>query len=91
MNASFSTSSVNSGSVSPAVSTVRTCCAISSFSVRLQPGWTSEQSDEVRIALDALPDQCSLKLWEEVVDRNFREPEFIRRQLHCRIRAGENV
>lgn len=53
--------------------------------------WTSEQLDEVRIALDALPDRSSLKLWEEVVDRNFREPGFIRRQLHYRIRAGENA
>jgi hypothetical protein len=51
--------------------------------------WTSEQLDEVRIALDGLPDRSSLKLWEEVVDRNFREPGFIRRQLHYRIRAGE--
>lgn len=47
--------------------------------------WTPEQLDEVRIALDALPDRSSLKLWEEVVDRNFREPGYIRRQLHCRI------
>jgi len=51
--------------------------------------WTSQQLDEVRIALDALPDRSSLRLWEEVVDRDFREPGFIRRQLHYRIRTVE--
>lgn len=49
--------------------------------------WTSEQFDDVRIALDALPDRSSLKLWGEVVDHDFREPGFIRRQLHYRIRT----
>lgn len=43
--------------------------------------WTSEQLVEVKIALDALPDQSSLRLWEEVVDRNIRESGFIRRCL----------
>jgi hypothetical protein len=49
--------------------------------------WTSEQLVEVKIALDALPDQSSLRLWEEVVDRNIRESGFIRRQLHCKVRS----
>ncbi len=49
--------------------------------------WTTEQLDEVRIALDALPDRSSLKLWEEVADRDFRERGYIRGQLHCRVRA----
>ncbi|MFY9720961.1 MAG: hypothetical protein WAJ82_00355 [Azonexus sp.] len=48
--------------------------------------WTSEQLVEVKIALDALPDQSSLRLWEEVVDRNIRESGFIRRQLHRKVR-----
>jgi len=48
--------------------------------------WTSEQLIEVNIALDALPDRSSLRLCEEVVDRNIREPGFIRRQLHCKVR-----
>lgn len=52
--------------------------------------WTSEQLDEVRIALDALPDRSALKLWAEVVDHEFRKPGYIRRQLHCRIRAKGN-
>jgi len=29
--------------------------------------WTFEQLVEVKIALDALPDRSSLRLWEEVV------------------------
>jgi hypothetical protein len=49
--------------------------------------WTSEQLEEVRIALDALPDRSSLKLWGEVVDRDFTEAGFIRRQLHCKVRS----
>ena len=48
--------------------------------------WTSEQLVEVKIALDALPDQSPLRLWEEVVDRNIRESGFIRRQLHRKVR-----
>ena len=53
--------------------------------------WTSDQLDEVKTALEALPNRSSLKLWEEVVDRNFRETGFIRRQLHRRIPAKKNV
>jgi hypothetical protein len=49
--------------------------------------WTSEQLVEVKIALDALPDQSSLRLWEEVVDRNIRESGFIRRQLPRKVRS----
>lgn len=49
--------------------------------------WTFEQLVEVKIALDALPDRSSLRLWEEVVDRNIRESGFIRRQLHCKVRS----
>ena len=39
--------------------------------------WTSEQLVEVKIALDALPDQSSLRLWEEVV-----EPKYPRVWIH---------
>lgn len=49
--------------------------------------WTSEQLAEVKTALDALPDRSSLKLWEEMVDQNFREPGFIRSQLHRKVRS----
>lgn len=49
--------------------------------------WTPEQLDEVRVALDALPDRSSLRLWEEIRDRDFAEPGFIRRQLHCKVRS----
>jgi hypothetical protein len=48
--------------------------------------WTSKQLDEVKIALNALPEQSALRLWEEVVDRDFREPGFIRRQLHHKVK-----
>ena len=48
--------------------------------------WTSEQLDEIRIALDALPDRSALKLWAQVVDRDFRESGFIRQTLHRKVK-----
>lgn len=48
--------------------------------------WTSMQLNEVKVALDALPDRSSLKLWEEVVDLDFREPGFIRQTLHHKVK-----
>jgi hypothetical protein len=49
--------------------------------------WTSEQLDEVRVALDALPERSSLLLWEDIRDRDFTEAGFIRRQLHCNVKS----
>jgi hypothetical protein len=47
--------------------------------------WTSKQLDEVRVALDALPERSFLLLWEEIRDRDFTDAGFIRRQLHCKV------
>lgn len=49
--------------------------------------WTSEQLEEVKAALDALPDRSSLRLWEEVVDNEVREPGFIREKLHRKLKS----
>jgi len=48
--------------------------------------WTSEQLEEVKAELDALPDRGSLQLWDEIRDRDTRNTGFIRRKLHHMVR-----
>jgi hypothetical protein len=48
--------------------------------------WTSEELEDVKAELDALPDRGALQLWDEIRDRDTRNTGFIRRKLHHMVR-----